>query len=265
MMRLLKIEWNKVYSYRAFRILVGIYLVSFIALPYTMEGIPFLRNWQQLFEFPIIWFSYYFGAEFLSLALAILVITLTTNEYSNRTFRQHVIDGMSRRELFAGKMLLMGAMALLLSVIFAINGYIAGTLNAFIPEPELTWTKAGYIPGFTMHTLGIMAFSFFVANLLRRSGLAIFAFLAWIFPIELIIRGVLVGVVKDGGMISSRLPIHVIYSSNVQTKDIFSDVAMLDINALIPNGLGWENLAWKAIWIAVFSGLSYWMILRRDL
>ena len=38
-----------------------------------------------------------------------------------------------------------------------------------------------------------LTLAFFLANLLRRTGLAIFAFLLWVFPLELILRGILHG------------------------------------------------------------------------
>lgn len=266
MKRLLQIEWTKLYPYRAFRVLLVLYLVSFLVLPYTLETIPLLRNFQQLFEFPSIWFTYYFGAMFLSIALAVIVITVTTNEYSNRTFRQHVIDGMSRRELWLGKVAMLLIMAALLTVLFAINGYAAGYTNAFIRDGSGAWDKAGYIPGFFLHALSIMALSFFLALLLRRTGLALFAFLAWIFPVEMILRGVLAAGFHDGGMVSDRLPIAAIYYHNAKVSDLLSNPsAIMDINAVIPSGLGPENMLVKAAWTLIFLGLSWWLIVRRDL
>lgn len=266
MIRLLRIEWSKIQPYRAFRILIGLYLVSFIALPWSLETVPFFRNFQQLFEFPAIWFFYYFGAEFLSFALAIIVITITTNEYSNRTFRQHIIDGLSRTDLVVGKLLLMALLAGLLTLLFTLNGYIAGRANAFQLEPDLIWVKAAYIPGFFLHTTGVMALSFFLANLFRRTGIAIFAYIAWVFPVELFLRAILKGLVHDNGLISDRLPVCVIYHHNASLSAIFEDpTALLDINKAIPAGLGWENVLMKLAWMGVFFMLSYWMIQRRDL
>ena len=266
MIRLLRIEWGKIQPYRAFRILIGLYLVSFIALPWSMETVPFFRNFQQLFEFPAIWFFYYFGGQFLSFALAIIVITITTNEYSNRTFRQHVVDGLSRNDLIVGKFLLMALMSALITVLFVINGYIAGRVNAFQLNPDDIWTKAGYIPGFFLHTVGIMSLSFFLANLFRRTGVAIFAFIAWVFPVELFLRAILKAGLHDNGLVSDRLPVCVFYHHNASINDLLNNPsAILDISSVIPNGLGMENMVMKSVWTLVFLGLSWWMIQKRDL
>lgn len=266
MLRLLQIEIAKILPYKAFRRLIILFLIGFIAMPWSMETIPFMRNFQQLFEFPSIWFFYYFGSEFLSLALAIIVITITCNEYANRTWRQQVIDGMSRNELVLGKVLLMAAIAFVLTVLFAINGFAAGYSNSFQFESQEVLAKSGYIFGYFLHVFGIMSLAFFISNLLRRTGFSIFLFIAWLFPIELIILGLLRGVAKDGGMIGDRLPAQVIYATNVNMGEIFEDpTAIMDINRLIPAGLGVENMLMKTAYILLFIGLSWLLVKRRDL
>ncbi len=129
MLRLLRIEWNKIAPYRAFRVLIGLYLACMVALPWSMERIPFLRNFQQFFEFPAIWFFYYFAGMFLSFALAIIIITITCNEYSNRTFRQHIIDGLGRNDLVAAKLTLMFIGALAITLLVTVNGIARGIQN----------------------------------------------------------------------------------------------------------------------------------------
>lgn len=264
MLRLLRIEWNKIAPYRAFRILILLYGISFLALPWSAERIPFLRNIQQIFEFPAIWFFYYFSGMFLSFALAIIVITITCNEYSYRTFRQHIIDGLGRNDLFAAKLTLMGIGALVITALFTVNGLIAGSVNAFELDRSQMFVRAGFIPGFFLHLMGAMSLAFFLANLLRRTGLAIFAFLLWVFPLELILKGILEGLVKDGGVVSSRLPVWVIYNTNINFEGS-EDPFHLLTQGFIPTGLGAENMLLKTAWVLIFSGLSWWMIKRRDL
>jgi ABC-2 type transport system permease protein len=266
MIRLLQIELAKILPYKAFRTLIIIFLIGFVAMPWSFETIPIFRNLQQLFEFPAIWFFYYFGAEFLSIALAIIIITVTCNEYVNQTWRQQTIDGMSRNELVMGKVLLMFAIALSLTVIFTLNGFIAGSINSFELVRSDILSKSGFIFGFFLHIFGIMSLAFFLANLLRRTGFSLFLFLAWLFPIELIIMGLLRGVAHDGGLIGSKLPVSVIYFCNVKIDEIMDDpTAILDINRLIPSGLGWENTVMKMAYIVLFIGLSWALVKRRDL
>ena len=266
MLRLLQIEIAKILPYKAFRRLIIVFLIGFIAMPWSLETIPIFRNFQQLFEFPSIWFFYYFGSLMLSLALAIIIITITCNEYANRTWRQQVIDGMSRNELVVGKILLMATIAMVLTTIFALNGFVAGYSNSFEIVRADILSKSGYILGYFLHIFGVMAFAFFISNLLRRTGFSIFLFLAWLFPLELIFVGLLRGVAKDNGVIGEKLPLQVIYATNADLEAIFQDPsAIMDINRLIPAGLGWENVLMKSAYILFFLGLSWWMVTRRDL
>lgn len=268
MKRLLGIELAKLLPYRAFRVLMVIYLLGFVAMPWSMETIPWLRNMQQFFEFPAIWAFYYQGAVVLSLALVIITVTFTAQEYSHRTLRQNVIDGMSRDEAFAGKALLLVLLWLGLTVLFFLNGLIAGCSNAFSLS-EVTgrdiFRKGGYIGGFFLHAMGIMSLCLFLATWIRRTGLAIFGFLGWII-LEFILRGVLRGVVRDRGIVSDHLPMRTIFHSHFELPDPDTWTNIFDVDTLIPTaGLGWENTVWKLIYIGVFLGWSWRMTRRRDL
>jgi ABC-type transport system involved in multi-copper enzyme maturation permease subunit len=265
MQRLLGIEWAKIAPYRAFRVLVIIYLIGFILMPWSLEMVPFFRNLQQLFEFPNIWAFYYWGATWGTLLPVIIITTFTCTEYSNRTFRQHVIDGMSRTEVFQAKMLLMFGLALGVTFIFTVNGLIAGYSNTFMLEQGDVFRKAWYIPAYFLQILGIMAMAFFIANLIRRTGLSIFAFLAWIM-FEGLARPLLKHVAKDKGIISEHLPLGSLWKHGINLEQIFEDPSLaFDTARLIPPGPPLEAMIWKVIWIAVFMGGSYLLIKKRDL
>lgn len=267
MLRLLRIEWNKIAPYRAFRVLIGLYLVSMLALPWAMERLPFLRNLQQLFEFPSIWFFLYFAGMFLSFALAIIVITITCNEYTHRTFRQHVIDGLGRDDLVIAKLTIMGIGAVAITALITLNGLLAGMANeplAFSTYRSEIFAKPGFIPGIFLHVMGVMTLAFFLANLLRRTGLAIFAFLLWVFPLELILRGILEAAIEGPATVANYLPVWVIYNTNVHFEGMENPFDLFR-GGFIPGGLGATNVALKLAWIALLSAGSWGLIRRRDL
>jgi hypothetical protein len=266
MKRLLSIEWKKLAPYRAFRILIVIYLIGFILMPYSLENFKWTQIVSGLFEFPAIWFTYYFASLWGSMMLAIIVITFTCNEYSYGTQRQNVIDGLSRTDLVRSKFTMIFFLALGLTAIFTLNGLIAGSINEAQLDMSEVFTRGMYIPGFFLHAMSLMSFAFFLATLIRRTGISIFAFLAW-FILEMIARGLLLEV-ADGPIakeIADTLPVWVIYYTNVDINAFGESLSTASFDNLIPSGLGAENLIKKAGLTVLFFGLSLGLIRYRDL
>ncbi|MEZ5013685.1 MAG: hypothetical protein R2794_05285, partial [Chitinophagales bacterium] len=99
MFRLLKIELSKLWPYRAFKVLFIIYLVL---MGLTLAGGAKIGNSdggltpEKILGFPNIWNYYTLYACYFNVIIAMLVIFISGNEYSNRTSRQNIIDGLTR-------------------------------------------------------------------------------------------------------------------------------------------------------------------------
>ena len=112
MMQLLKLEGLKLLPYRAFWIFAGLYTGLFVTAVYILGAIErsVTLNGQQielhLFEFPEIWHRVAYIGSFFHYLLAFLVILAISNEFDFHTFRLQLMDGLSRRALLAGKVLL---------------------------------------------------------------------------------------------------------------------------------------------------------------
>lgn len=111
MQRLLAIEYNKLRYSRSSRILIIAYfvLITFIALIASIEfnigKIEFRVADQGIFNFPYIWHFNTYIAAVLKLFLAIVIVSMMSNEYSNRTIKQNLIDGLSKKEFVLSKFL----------------------------------------------------------------------------------------------------------------------------------------------------------------
>ncbi|HAK12034.1 MAG TPA: ABC transporter permease, partial [Chitinophagaceae bacterium] len=57
------------------------------------------------FAFPETWHSVAYFSSWFVMIPSILVIMVITNEYTYKTHRQNIIDGMSRQEFMLGKMI----------------------------------------------------------------------------------------------------------------------------------------------------------------
>src|SRR5690606_40721230 len=110
MLRLLNIELHKLRYSRSAKVLIITYfvLITFIALIAAIEfnigQVNFRLADQGIFNFPFIWhFNSYIAAN-LKLFLAIVIVSMMSNEYTNRTLKQnrseeHTSELQSRENL----------------------------------------------------------------------------------------------------------------------------------------------------------------------
>jgi len=121
MKRLLKIEWLKSWPSRYFRVMLGIWLFAFVSIPvgvklflvyieskgFSLDDLPGIEATDlPIFDFVDIWQNLAYLYKGISIFMAILIIINITNELDYKTFRQNVIDGMSKTEFLGSKLLL---------------------------------------------------------------------------------------------------------------------------------------------------------------
>jgi ABC-type transport system involved in multi-copper enzyme maturation permease subunit len=184
-------EITKTWSYRAFRVIILLHFCLFFLvvlvtsrMDITMPGF----STDYLYRFPNIWEFFPWIASWFNLLLAILVIVMTGNEYTFRTFRQHVVDGFSRFELLTGKafLILMIAVYSMLMVLFF------SLLFGFIFTRDFS---NGAFPGksyillvYFVQAIGYMSAGFLLAVVFRNTALAIVLFILYRLIIEPVTR-----------------------------------------------------------------------------
>lgn len=184
-------EITKAWSYMAFRVIILLHFVLFFLvvlvtsrMNITMPGF----STDYLYQFPNIWEFFPWIASWFNLLLAILIIVMTGNEFTYRTFRQHVVDGFSRSDLLKGKafMILMTAvysflMVLLFSLIF---GFI---FTSDYSEGAFT-SKSYILLVYFVQAVAYMSAGFLLAIVFRNTALAIILFFLYRLIIEPVIR-----------------------------------------------------------------------------
>src|SRR4249919_857868 len=155
MLRILKIEWKKVKNYRTFWILLVITVGSMPAFNYSFYDLtdntfPKVKG-QSIFgtpfSFPDVWQTVSFNSSMLLFIPAILIITLTTNEFTYRTHRQNIIDGWSRNQFIRIKLFEVLIFSVFVTIIVFITAWIFG-LAVKAPEPAGQFKDSYYIFGF---------------------------------------------------------------------------------------------------------------------
>ena len=137
-MQLLKIEWLKLKKYRTFYVLSGLFATIFIAINLIMRTAPFSVNISKEnkvsllsdnYSFAEVWHNlgYYYGWAIIF--ICVLVIVNICNEFSFKTQRQHIIDGYHRLDFLHGKVMLIIAINICLTILLVIVGLIFGYTN----------------------------------------------------------------------------------------------------------------------------------------
>jgi ABC-2 type transport system permease protein len=261
MMRLLQIEWIKLWPYKAFRIL---FIVYFLLLGLSLligrslntgDGADFNELFKIL-NVPNLWNYYLFVAVLLNIVLGIIVIFVVTNEYSYKTMRQNLIDGLTRKELFLSKFLLLLILTGLSTIVVYISGLIAGAVY----NPDAAFAdlleRNVLVFGYTVACLGTLSMAAMFSVLLKRSGLATIVFILFIFPFDVIInQGLLKGCCND------YLPVSVLFKGIIE----WPSKMIQSFGAEAQTSLEWLPLTMGFVYIVLFNGITFLLIRRRDL
>ncbi len=190
-MKYLKIEWLKLKSYNTFWILLGLYVVTQTLVFYGMDSFKFTFSGEEdgmgmdfkylrIFSFPNIWHYFSYMAGFFKIILAVLLILLMNNEFEYKTYRQHIIDGLSRTENFmlkVGTMLTISAFATL--ILFA-------EVLIFGKESEgiSFFQQSDFALAFFLEVLGFLSFAFFLTHFIKRTAYVVVVLLIYMIAIE---------------------------------------------------------------------------------
>jgi ABC-2 type transport system permease protein len=188
MLSLLRIEWMKIKNYRTFWILLGITVLAIPGVNYAVYGIVGLitskakgagASIPNPFGFPDAWHTICYTSSMLFIMQAILIITLTTNEFSFKTHRQNIIDGWSRSAFIGVKLMGVLLLAILSTLVVLLTvlgfGYFTGKTGAHVSA----WQGSRFLFFYFVQVISYSMIAFVIAVLIKRSGLAIGLFLIY--------------------------------------------------------------------------------------
>jgi ABC-2 type transport system permease protein len=200
MNKLLRIESAKVLPYRVFQILAILYAGAFllsvsvfplIKLNTTLADNKDILNLKSLYLFPQIWTTFSYFAAKSNIFLAIIVIFLVGNEYSYNTFRQHVVNGLSRMELLNGKLLVILGIALVNTVMVLIFGIVFGLIYSTGYTFHDVYSHLYMLGIYFVQAVGHMLAAMMLAIWLRNKTLAMVVLIVYQLILEPILRLVL--------------------------------------------------------------------------
>lgn len=186
MVELLKIDLKKMTNYRTFWVVCGLYFLTLAFV--TASGMEILKwlaskgaefgadiniNRIPLYHFPDVWQNLLYISGFFKIVIGIMVVISITNEYTYRTIRQNIIDGMSRWEFLLSKILT----NFLLSLMSVVMMFIIALVTGLIYSPEIIisdiLTDMEFFPAYFLEVFSFLSYALMLGILVQRSGLTI--------------------------------------------------------------------------------------------
>lgn len=183
MKKLLIIEWIKLRKYRAFWVLLLLFALACIGIysfVYNFQGklVTSSAGMVQLhlFSGQNIWHTTAWLNNFTLMLPGVLMILLMANEFSYKTLRQVIINGLSRGQAIVSKWLLLGMIAVTCWLIYFLIVVVMGKFFLGTEDLFLDFHYAGY--SFLNMILGLSV-AFILTLWIKRSGLTIAVYLVY--------------------------------------------------------------------------------------
>lgn len=179
MKRLFLIEYHKIKHSRSSIILISAYfvfltLIALIAaIKFDIGPIEFHLADQGIFNFPLIWHFNSFIAAFFKLFLAVVIVSMISNEYSNRTLKQNLIDGLSKKEFMASKVIVVAVFSALSTLFVALISLILGMIYSDYTELSIVFSELHFLLLYFLKLFGFFSLCLFLGILIKRSAFAL--------------------------------------------------------------------------------------------
>lgn len=281
MLRLLTIEFHKLKYNKASKILSIIYfgLLTSIALiaaiKFEFGSFKIHLADAGIFNFPYIWHFNTYIASILKFFLLLVIVSMMSNEYSYKTLKQNLIDGLSKKEFILSKFYAVIAFAAVSTVFVFIVSLVLGLIYSDYNEFAIIVSDLEYLVAFFIKLVGFFSFGLFLGILVKRSAFAVGAMFVWLI-IESIFKGFLYwqfqGSDNSGDKVDSIMQFLPLEAMANLIKEPFSRLGAVRSAA---NTMGeiftksysvdFLTILIVSFWTFIFIFLSYKLLLKRDL
>ncbi|NHN25287.1 ABC transporter permease subunit [Flavobacterium jejuense] len=274
MIRLIQIETQKLWLNRASKILI---LVSFI-LPLTVillssisiNLFSFLNIKMGeigMFNFPMIWHVATFTVSLFKIFFAIVIVSMIGNEYSNKTIKQNLIDGLSKKEFLLSKFYTIVIFSIISTILIGITILFIGFYNTELTNFKIIFNESEFLFAYLIKQIGFFSLCLFFALLIRRSAFSL-AFLFILYFVEWLFYGLLNRITNEtiAEKIYNLFPLHSMYKLIDQP---FQRVLLVKFpnnqEKLLDYTVYFHEIFIVLVWTTIFLFLSYFLLKKRDL
>lgn len=277
MKRLFLIEFDKLRANRSSRILIGAYfiLLSSIALiaaiKFDIGPIKFHLAEQGIFNFPYIWhFNAFIGAWF-KIFLAVVIVSMTANEYSNKTIKQNLIDGLSKREFLHSKWMMIIAFASISTLFIFVVSLILGRTYSNYTELSIIFSDLEYLLAYFLKLVAFFALCLFLGTAIKRSAFALGFLGVW-----QMFEGICYGLLKwksptwiDAEQLFKLFPLNamsnLIHEPFSRLSAVRNLAEQVEVDVLRNTSVQFWDIIIVIVWSFIFYLLTYTLLKQRDL
>jgi ABC-type transport system involved in multi-copper enzyme maturation permease subunit len=196
---------------------------------------------------------------------------MMSNEYSNKTIKQNLIDGLSKKEFVLSKFLTVISFSLISTLFVFVVSMILGLIYSDYNEISIIFSDLEFLLAFFVKLMGFFSFCLFLGVLVKRSAFALGFLILWqVF--EGFVRGMIRWKFFDSettDAIMGFFPLNSMY--NLISEPFTRLNAVQTVATQIGEKISLDyHVHWYEIlivmgWTTVFVYLSYVLLKKRDL
>ena len=252
-----------------FIILTSIALIA--AIKFDIGPVKFHLAEIGIFNFPYIWHFNTFVTAFFKLFLAIVIVSMMANEYSNKTIKQNLIDGLSKKEFIFSKFLTVLSFAVISTVFVFVVSLILGLVYSDFNELSIILSDLEFLFAFFVKLVGFFSFCLFLGILVKRSAFALGFLILWQI-IEGIARGLIRWKLFDGdttewvmGFFPLQSMFNLIKEPITRLEAVQTVADQVGETIELNYHVHWYEFLIVIAWTVIFIYLSYALLKKRDL
>ncbi|PIB26926.1 ABC transporter permease [Maribacter sp. 4G9] len=277
MIRLLQIEFIKLWNNRASKVLIISYffiltsIALVAAIKFDIGPVKFHLAEIGIFNFPYIWHFNTFVTAFFKLFLAIVIVSMMSNEYSNKTIKQNLIDGLSKKEFILSKFLTVVSFSAASTLFVFIVSLILGLVYSDYDELSIIFSDLEFLAAFFFKLMGFFSFCLFLGILVKRSAFALGFLILW-----QIFEGIAAGLMQwklfgreTAEVIMRFFPLQSMFNlikepfTRLEAVQTVADQVGEHIN--LNYHVHWWEFLIVITWTAIFIYSSFILLKKRDL
>jgi ABC-type transport system involved in multi-copper enzyme maturation permease subunit len=266
MLRLINIDFKKYAYSKTFWILLLIYFALIVTVFFFAEKILnlFLANAKSnvplpvpdfsFYSFPYVWHNLAFFGGYFKILLGIIIVIFVTNEYTFKTIRQNVMNGMSRMQFLFSKVIFAGLLSLSAAIILLLSGLLLGLGHTAELSTPLVFRNMEFIAAYFLEVFTFSLLAMLTGFLFKQPGLSIVLLAIYFYIGEPVL----------GWMLPDTLSVFLPVESMSNLIDFPNSDLMKTFNVNFSEFVSLSDVLICISWSVIFIGTGWWLLRNSD-